>query len=1196
MPNTTPPSIALNSGYAGHYAGSIYTATPGVWTGGATTANWQSNGVNIAGATGTTYTLTSAIEGTSLTYKETQTATGLTATSNALQRPALTPLIVDSAIHTMSSSSRPALRTPFTDPVFGTRITRITGDSGTLINSSLNATAAWGSLKRHVYSRHQPWNADESLFWIETNSGSGAYGGNIFLNGQTYVPELLGSRPSGWVEGLWHDTDPNLMIYVTDNSINRWNVRTGVTTLLHSWSGTYNSMTLGNFGGEQSRDSDIWPIAANRVGTDNHYVVFAYKISTDSVLGLVDLTALAHAGIDANPSNTGPRDIENYVSYNGTYMLVYFTDETSSLYNITGATGTLVRHRWAVSDQQRPSHGGMGIDLDGTTEVIYGRNAGSGSGRQSKTVLSTDVSTGFSPNAFSYHTCARTNARWVSSDFWPDSDNANHIFVNEVGITSKTGTVYGRLCHIHKGTFIGYSNETHTCISPSGKRVAFKSSWQSATETPVDVYISDFRGFYLPGIEGPVSFTVTGSSMTASVGTVSVSAGAGADSIISLNAGYAGHYAGSVYTATPGTWASGGVTGQWKADGANIGGATGTTYTLSAANEGKAIKYTETSIISGLTRDSNTLTRPALVPLIFDAVTHTMPTTASKPAYLSPYTDPTFGTRITRITDDPGTTITGFSGRTWGSDVRHPNGAFNAWNCDESLIFIETNTGGTAGDIFLNGQTYVPVYSRARQSGQIEARWHDTLPNQMNYITSTQFRSHNISADTTALIHDFTGSYTLLSIGNFQGEQSRDGDIWPFIATRTSDTHTVAMAYKVSTDTILGVVDLTALGKSVLQASISALGTYLFLYFSDATETAAVYTTAGVLVSNWTEGQKPANGAMAQDNDSSEIYVGSWRGTGGTGNIIKRKLSTGVSTVINPTSFGYSTSASNHGTNNNNWVATSYYADSDNANHIYVNEAVCPIMLGTNRGRICHLQMGLVVDTANAPYVSMSPSGKRVIFKSGWRSATSLPVNVFIADWRGFYMPGVEGAISFTPLGASATASVGTVSTIGKARVTVTGPAMTASVGTVGQATSVNPTGQSVTASVGSVTVVGKAVVSVTGNVSTAAVSSVLVTPPATTAFVTGNAMTASVGNLALGDVFVTVDGLNINCDVDTIDPNAGANVLVDGLAMACAMNGVVFTSWPPGLTVSVGNVYVKGWQRITTPHVIWTPIEDLLI
>ena len=72
---------------------------------------------------------------------------------------------------------------------------------------------------------------------------------------------------------------------------------------------------------------------------------------------------------------------------------------------------------------------------------------------------------------------------------------------------------------------------------------------------------------------------------------------------------------GSVLTAHPGTWAPSPVTltYQWKANGANISGATGTTYAVVAGNVGKKITVTVTGTKTGYTTTAKTSTATAAV-------------------------------------------------------------------------------------------------------------------------------------------------------------------------------------------------------------------------------------------------------------------------------------------------------------------------------------------------------------------------------------------------------------------------------------------------------------------------------------------------------------------------------------------------------------------------------------------------------
>ncbi|MGH7394366.1 MAG: hypothetical protein ACREJF_02010, partial [Candidatus Methylomirabilales bacterium] len=67
----------------------------------------------------------------------------------------------------------------------------------------------------------------------------------------------------------------------------------------------------------------------------------------------------------------------------------------------------------------------------------------------------------------------------------------------------------------------------------------------------------------------------------------------------------------------------------------------------------------------------------------------------ARPSYLVPVTDPTFGTRITRIANNSGQSTSPVSG-TWGTDARHHYSKDQPWNSDNSLIIIENRGGGAS--------------------------------------------------------------------------------------------------------------------------------------------------------------------------------------------------------------------------------------------------------------------------------------------------------------------------------------------------------------------------------------------------------------------------------------------------------------------------------------------------------------------
>ena len=499
--NVVPPSISLNSGYAGHYAGSKYTAVPGTWSGGGTvTGNWQINGANIPGATGLTYTLTFAQEGLPLRYQETNT--GVIANSNALQRPALTPLDTStSSKPPPTNNPRPAYLTPYTDPTFGVKITRISDDPGTNI---AGFSQLWGDDVHHQYHKFPVWNADESLMFIETNSGSFASGQNIllFLDGQTYVPKYVRTRPSGWVEGRWDRLVPNRMVYVTGNSIFYYDVSTGTSTLLRSFSGTYTNMYIGALKGEQSWDNDIFPIKAKKV-SDGHNVFFAYTISTNSISTVVDANV-------TYPSKTMELG-QVSVSPNKNYLMVYFDDETAVVRTVDNNSTV---NTWP--ETQMPAHHTLCVDRTGDgLEKAWGAN----SGDILKRTLATGAISFIQTLSYGYHTCATNYQRgaWIANDYVDDSGEP---YYGEQVIIAHDGSSVGRICHNQRGTSIDYENEPHGSLSPTGKRLIFASTWRGSgsPSRPVGIYVADFRDRSLLSVETSQSVFVNGNAMIATAG------------------------------------------------------------------------------------------------------------------------------------------------------------------------------------------------------------------------------------------------------------------------------------------------------------------------------------------------------------------------------------------------------------------------------------------------------------------------------------------------------------------------------------------------------------------------------------------------------------------------------------------------------------------------------------------------------
>ena len=135
-----------------------------------------------------------------------------------------------------TAQTKPAYLENFTDAIFGTEVTRITGDVGEAI-PNITPTENWRNVMRHGYNLRQAWNADESVLYLSTHfTEGGAYGNPLFLNGETYEvikkANIFGGVSANDVR--WHNTDPNLFVYVSDTEIGTINWNTLATSTLYT--------------------------------------------------------------------------------------------------------------------------------------------------------------------------------------------------------------------------------------------------------------------------------------------------------------------------------------------------------------------------------------------------------------------------------------------------------------------------------------------------------------------------------------------------------------------------------------------------------------------------------------------------------------------------------------------------------------------------------------------------------------------------------------------------------------------------------------------------------------------------------------------------------------------------------------------------------------------------------------------------
>lgn len=357
------------------------------------------------------------------------------------------------------SIRRPGYLETFVDPVFGTRITRITGDPGsTTVAKETGQVITWGEVTRHHYSRDQAWNADESLIHITRNVGGSP--GSIFLDGETY--EVLFARSVPGSDHRWHPTEPDIKVYVSGNSVGRFNVRTGKATVLRSFS-EYGQINIGPWEGNLSVDGCVIAFYTNS------QEVFAYNLCKDIQYQAIYVGSLDWASVSAS----------------GQYVVVERTDTDSRVYdlNMSEICRFTVNH----------NHYDLGLDENGDDVAAGVSKRSAYDGRVILHRLQDCTFTQLTWGGYASHSSMQSNGRpgWVYSSMhktsgWPPyRDEIVSI------ATDGSGRVQ-RWAHM-RNQVTDYLSESQPCPSRDGKRVIFGSNWNASDGRPVNAYVVDAR-------------------------------------------------------------------------------------------------------------------------------------------------------------------------------------------------------------------------------------------------------------------------------------------------------------------------------------------------------------------------------------------------------------------------------------------------------------------------------------------------------------------------------------------------------------------------------------------------------------------------------------------------------------------------------------------------------------------------------
>lgn len=368
-------------------------------------------------------------------------------------------VVTDTLTHSQLAQANPGYLQSYVDQNFNTTITRISGDVGTTITGF---AATWGNDAHVAYFRRSAWNADDSLFWLETTGA-----GRFMLDGRTFIPKYMPlNMPDN--DQMWHPNLPDKVIGTTSgNTVASYIVSTDTQTTLHTFTG-YTSLFFGNNSGNCTLDGSRVLINAVRT-SDAKNVLFVYNIDTDVKSADIDPSVYPGSGPLGSSS----------ISPLGNVIEVGYADDHFAMTDISGV------YKYSTSISQ-PTHMNDMV-IDGVEYMVGRCDGGVHSGLIVKMNLNDGVITELTTTGYGVDTTTRSKGFAAVSDM----DNVAPYNRGEMILVYCDGSnsnVY-RLGDSRNFIF-DFESNTQPMISTLGDRACFASDWNnSTTGRPVMTYV-----------------------------------------------------------------------------------------------------------------------------------------------------------------------------------------------------------------------------------------------------------------------------------------------------------------------------------------------------------------------------------------------------------------------------------------------------------------------------------------------------------------------------------------------------------------------------------------------------------------------------------------------------------------------------------------------------------------------------------
>ena len=435
-------------------------------------------------------------------------------------------------VYPLNSAAMPAYLQAVRDSTFGTKVTKITNNSGQSI-AAAGASGTWGAIARHHYSKDQPWSSDGALLAIQNK---GASPSQVYLDGETYKVRYAGCSNYSAGDDRWHPSKSHSQerINVNNNGSELMWFDVTTCTKTRSWTTTPSS---------RAAQSGDLPFPVNYFGpsegnssADGRFIALTdgarmFVVDMDPVLPLAPYpnrrvgppTVISDCGFGSckvDWVSVSPSGKYAVVNYDGDYPRVYDVNPNTLALSVRTMPASAIRchgtaDRGFIYDL---GHADMTLNpFDHDEDVIIGQEHCGNRGRTVSSLLIGGVMmvrirdgsitplTDPTNEAYPHHVSTRNFDRpgWAYVGYYPEDSKR---FADEIIAVKLDGSkAVQRFAQKHSNFSSCYECESHPVPSRDGRRVIWASNWaincsSCGSSSEVKDYVVDARS-PLPGVD-----------------------------------------------------------------------------------------------------------------------------------------------------------------------------------------------------------------------------------------------------------------------------------------------------------------------------------------------------------------------------------------------------------------------------------------------------------------------------------------------------------------------------------------------------------------------------------------------------------------------------------------------------------------------------------------------------------------------